>query len=69
VEFTRRSFLAGLGGTLGYRFSRRAMASASVKPTAAASANIIQVRAKFKAIQRTLKFAGHTYECMVGRAS
>jgi L,D-peptidoglycan transpeptidase YkuD (ErfK/YbiS/YcfS/YnhG family) len=68
VEFTRRSFLAGLGGTLGYGFSRRAMASASVKPTAAASANIIQVRAKPRAIQGTLKFAGHTYECMVGRS-
>jgi L,D-peptidoglycan transpeptidase YkuD (ErfK/YbiS/YcfS/YnhG family) len=60
VESTRRSFLVGLGGTLGYGFSRKAMASAS--------ANIIQVRAKTKAIHGTLKFDGHTYECMVGQS-
>lgn len=43
------------------------MASVASPSTAAAAANIIQVRAKPKAIQGTLTFAGHTYTCMVGQ--
>jgi L,D-peptidoglycan transpeptidase YkuD (ErfK/YbiS/YcfS/YnhG family) len=69
MEVTRRSFLAGLGGTVGFGLAGRAAmaATAPAKATTVASANIIQVRAKPKAIQGTLKFAGQTYDCMVGQ--
>ncbi len=68
MGFTRRSFLAGLGGTVGFGLvGRGAMAGAPATQTVVDSANIIQVRAKPKAIQGTLKFAGHTYDCMVGQ--
>jgi L,D-peptidoglycan transpeptidase YkuD (ErfK/YbiS/YcfS/YnhG family) len=63
MNLTRRSFLAGLGGTLGSGLACSAMAST----TAAAPSNTILVRAKPKAIQGTLTFAGHTYDCMVGQ--
>ena len=67
VEFTRRIFLSSLGGALGYGLGRRAMASAPARKTAPASANIIQVRARPKSIHGVLKFAGHTYDCMVAK--
>ncbi len=63
MDLTRRSFLAGLGGTLGSGL----ICSATASAPAVASSNIIQVRAKPKAIQGTLTFAGHTYDCMVGQ--
>jgi len=65
MEFTRRSFLTCLGGALVYGIGRRAMADTPAKP--AAASNIIRVRAKSKAIQGTVTFAGHTYDCMVGQ--
>lgn len=68
MTMNRRFFLAGLGGTLGYGLSRQALASTPAKHTAVDAANIIQVRAKPKAIQGTLKFAGKTYTCMVGES-
>jgi L,D-peptidoglycan transpeptidase YkuD (ErfK/YbiS/YcfS/YnhG family) len=69
MEFTRRSFMAGLGGTFGYGLvGRGAMATTTpVKQTAAQSSNTIQVTAKPKAIQGVLKFAGKTYDCRVGQ--
>ncbi len=67
VELTRRVFLSSLGGALGYGFGHRALASAPARQTTPASANIIQVRAKAKSIHGVLKFAGHTYECMVAK--
>ncbi|MFZ0340495.1 MAG: L,D-transpeptidase family protein [Terracidiphilus sp.] len=68
MMLTRRFFLAGLGGTIGYGLSRRALASTPAKRTVVAAANTIEVRAKPKAIQGTLKFAGTTYACMVGKS-
>lgn len=68
MEFTRRSFLAGLGATLGYgSVARSAMAAIPWRRKAFDAANTIQVRAKRNSIQGELKFAGHTYECMVGK--
>jgi L,D-peptidoglycan transpeptidase YkuD (ErfK/YbiS/YcfS/YnhG family) len=67
VEFTRRFFLAGLGGTLGYGFGCRALASTPAKRTVVDPADIIQVRAKPKSVEGVLRFAGHTYTCRVGQ--
>jgi L,D-peptidoglycan transpeptidase YkuD (ErfK/YbiS/YcfS/YnhG family) len=67
VESTRRVFMAGVGGALGYGFGRKAMAFAPDRQKAADSANIIQVTAKPKSIEGVLKFKGHTYACMVGK--
>jgi L,D-peptidoglycan transpeptidase YkuD (ErfK/YbiS/YcfS/YnhG family) len=64
----RRYFLAGLGGTLGLGLGRQALASPPAKQTIIDAAGTIQVRAKPKAIQGTLKFAGNTYPCMVGKS-
>jgi L,D-peptidoglycan transpeptidase YkuD (ErfK/YbiS/YcfS/YnhG family) len=68
MAFNRRYFLAGVGGTLGYGLGHRALASTRAEQTTVDSANTIQVRAKLKAIQGTLKFAGNTYDCMVGKS-
>lgn len=65
---TRRFFLSALGGKLGYQLSGIALASTPAKRALIDSANTIQVRAKPKAIQGTLKFASSTYECMVGKS-
>lgn len=67
VKFTRRSFLTGFAGTLGFEFSRAALASANAR-SAIASANIIHVRAKPESQRGTLRFAGRTYDCLVGRS-
>ena len=68
MSLTRRFFLAGLGGTIGYGLGRQALASTPAKQTIVDSTNTIQVRAKPKASQGTLKFAGNTYKCMVGKS-